>query len=117
MTVRALGELDIWTDAERNFINEGLDEFEEGFPKMRLLHLYDIVRATADTLDATKEKGKSATLTLKSLEFRNRSTDIARLLDDSVKSIPSWRKLQGKIGRIERLNPFDNQAAGELPYS
>ena len=32
-------------------MKEALDDFDEGYPKMRLSHLYDVVRATADTLD------------------------------------------------------------------
>ncbi len=57
VTLRALDELNIWNDMDRNFVKEGLDEFDGGYPKMRLSHLYDVVRATADTLDAAKEKG------------------------------------------------------------
>jgi DNA helicase HerA-like ATPase len=30
--------------------------------------------------------------------------------------VPSWRKLQGKIGRVERLELFDNRNAPPLPY-
>ena len=117
VTIHALDDLGIWTDAERDFVKEGLDEFDEGYPKMRLSHLYDIVRATADTLDGKKDKGASVSLTLKSPDFRNRAAEISRLLDESIKSVPSWRSVQGKIGRIERLNLFDNPAAAELPYA
>lgn len=112
VTVRALDEF-VWDDADRRFVTEGLDEFDEGFPKMRLAHLYDVVRATADTLDA---KG-ATTLTLKSGEFQRNADRLVGLLDTSIKSVPSWRKLQGKIGRIERLNLFDNSTAPRLDYA
>lgn len=113
VTIRALDELDVWDDRDRRFVKEGLDEFDEGYPKMRLSHLYDIVRATADTLEA---KGGSATLALRSPEFQRDPKRLAGLLDTSVKMVPSWRKLQGKINRIERLNIFDNRGAPEIDF-
>lgn len=112
VTIRALDELNVWTDEDRKFVKEALDDFDEGYPKMRLAHLYEVVRATADTLDA---KSSSASLTLKT-EFARSAPQLAALLDTSVKSVPSWRKLQGKLGRIERLNLFDNPQAPPLDY-
>lgn len=114
VTVRALDDLNVWDEADRRFVKEGLDEFDSGYPKMRLSHLYDVVRATADTLDS---KGKGGELTLKSPEFRNDPKKLAGLLDDSVKHVPSWRAVQGKLGRIERLNLFDNATAPPLDYA
>ena len=113
VTIRALDELNVWTDDDRKFVKEALDDFDEGYPKMKLAHLYDVVRATADTLDA---KSGSAKLTLKT-EFSRNQQQLAGLLDTSVKIVPSWRKLQGKLGRIERLNLFDNPNANPLNYA
>jgi DNA helicase HerA-like ATPase len=111
VSIRALDEMNVWNDDERAFVKQGLDEFDEGYPKMRLSHLYDVVRATADTLET---KSGSASLVLKSPEFQRNPQQLASLLDTSVKMVPSWRKLQGKIGRIERLNLFDNPKAPAL---
>jgi len=113
VTIRALDDLNVWDDADRQFVKEGLDEFDSGYPRMRLSHLYDVIRATADMLDA---KGGPPSLILKSPDFRSRPDELTRLLDTSVKSVPSWRKLQGKIGRVERLGLFDNPTAPPLPY-
>lgn len=112
VTVRALDEL-VWTDAERDFVKEGLDEFDQGYPRMRLSHLYDVTRAIADKLDAKKG---APSLVLKSPEFVREKEKFSNLLDDSIKSVPSWRKVQGRIGRIERLNLFDNPNAPPLDY-
>lgn len=114
VTIRALDELNVWDDNDRRFVKEALDDFDEGYPKMRLSHLYDVVRATADTLDA---KSGSPTLVLKSPEFARGAQQLPALLDTTVKSVPSWRKLQGKLGRIERLNLFDNPNAKALNYA
>ncbi len=114
VTLKALDELDVWTDADRQYVQGALDDFDEGYPKMRLSHLYDVARATADTLDARSGKPN---LMLRSPEFQRKPEELARLLDVTVKSVPSWRKLQGKLGRIERLNLFDNPNAPPLDYS
>lgn len=113
VTIRALDELNVWDDNDRRFVKEALDDFDEGYPKMKLSHLYDVVRATADTLEA---KSGSARLTLRSPEFARAAPQLAGLLDTTVKMVPSWRKLQGKLNRIERLNLFDNPSARALDY-
>jgi hypothetical protein len=33
------------------------------------------------------------------------------------KSVPSWRGLQGKLGRLDRLNIFDNRAAAPVNFT
>jgi uncharacterized protein len=114
VTIRALDELNVWDENDRRRVKEALDEFDEGYPRMRLSHLYDVVRATADTLDV---KSGSPALVLKSPEFARNPGQLAGLLDITVKSVPSWRKLQGKLGRIERLNLFDNPNAKPLNYA
>lgn len=113
VTVRALDQF-VWDDADRTFVKEGLDEFDQGYPRMRLSHLYDVVRATADKLES---KGDGFGPTLKSPEFSRNANLFVALLDESIKNVPSWRKLQGKLGRIERLGIFDNQKAASLDYA
>lgn len=113
VTVRALDEI-VWDEKDRLLVKEGLDEFDSGYPKMRLSHLYDVVRATADTLEAGSGK---AVLHLKSPDFLRNEKRLAELLDTSVKFPSSWRKLQGKIGRVERLQIFDNPSASPLNYA
>jgi hypothetical protein len=113
VTIRALDEI-VWNEDDRRLVKEGLDEFDTGYPKMRLSDLYDVVRATADTLDAGSGK---ATLTVKSPNFGGNEKKLAELLDITVKNVSSWRKLQGKIGRVERLQIFDNPTASPLNYT
>ena len=117
IALRLLDELKIWDDADHRFIKEGLDEFDGGYPKMRLSHLYDIVRSVADLL----QNGERAThTTLKTPQFQQQSTVFDRILKemtkDEAKRWESWRKLQGKLNRIERLNLFDNRQADRLDY-
>ena len=111
VTVQALDEL-VWTDAERRAKVE-MDEFETGYPQMRLSHLYDVACGIADKLEG--KKGGSG-LTIKSPEFAREPKKFQDLLDDSLKHGQSWRKVQGRIGRIERLNIFDNSHAAALDY-
>jgi len=112
VTVQAL-ERWVWTDAEKDYVKGDLDLFDEGFPLMRLSHLYDVVRATADALEA-REGGLRPTLA--SPEFARQPTEFAGMLDLSIKNVSSWRKLQGKLGRIDRLRIFDNPTAPPLDF-
>jgi hypothetical protein len=75
-----------------------LDEMEEGFPRMKLQHMYDIVRLCADTVAKETEPTY-----LGSKEFfENR-----KIVEELVKSLKSsdfrsWRKVQGSLGRFFR---------------
>ncbi|MCW3052307.1 MAG: hypothetical protein JWN14_1477 [Chthonomonadales bacterium] len=117
ITTRALDELGIWNEADHRYVKEEMDDFEEGYPKMRLSHLYDVTRSMADVL---QNKARSPHPPLKSPEFRNQSDTLDRLIVESTKDDSkrwdSWRKLQGKLGRIERLNLFDNPQAPPLDF-
>ncbi|HZP83172.1 MAG TPA: ATP-binding protein [Chthonomonadaceae bacterium] len=117
VTARLLDELKIWDEADHRFVKEEMDEFSEGYPKMRLSHLYDVARSIADLL---QNKARSPHPPLKSPEFRDQAQTFDRLLEEAIKDEAkrwdSWRKVQGKLGRIERLNLFDNPQAPPLDY-
>ena len=116
-TTRALDELKIWDDADHRYVKEEMDDFEEGYPKLRLSHLYDVTRSVADVL---QNKVRAPFPPLKSLEFRTQVEAFDRLITDATKDESkrwdSWRKVQGKLGRIERLNLFDNPQAPPLDF-
>ncbi|MBM3457413.1 MAG: ATP-binding protein, partial [Armatimonadetes bacterium] len=113
VTIRALDEFKIWDDQDRKLVKEELDDLDTGYPRMRWAHLYDVVRATADTLDV---KAGTASLSLQT-EFQRDPQKLAGLLDQTVKSVPSWRALLGRIGRIVKLQLFDNPNAPPLDYA
>ncbi len=116
ITKRILQDLKISPKPDENttrFLE--LDEMEEGYPGMMLAHIYDIIQACAHIVDKTEE----------SIQFSNehfkqqRSAVIAaikRFSDGLPGSVPSWRALQGKLGRIRRLNIFDNRSSRPLNY-
>jgi DNA helicase HerA-like ATPase len=118
VTARALDDLKIWDEADHRYVKEEMDEFDEGYPKLRLSHLYDVARSIADVL---QNKARSTHPPLKSFEFRSRADEFDRLIAESTKEESkrwdSWRKVQGKLGRIERLNLFDNPQAPPLDYA
>ena len=116
ITLRLLDELEIWTREDIEKVKGDHDEFEEGYPKMRLSHLYDVVRCMADIL---QNKQRSTTIGFKSPEFQHNSQKFDLIMEemakDETKRWDSWRKVQGKLGRIERLNLFDNRTGDPLP--
>lgn len=89
-----------------------LDEMEEGFPKMTLQHLYDIVRLCADTV------AKETTPTfLKSKEFFEKRKEVEELVKTlNSSNVFSWRKVQGSLARLLRLKIFDNNNAAPPNY-
>ena len=113
-----MDELKIWNDEEIRHVKEEMDEFDEGYPKMRLSHLYDVVRVMADIL---QHGDRQKTTSLLSPEFLSKESEFDRLLKeaakDETKRWDSWRKVQGKLGRIERLKLFDNRNAPPLNYA
>ena len=90
-----------------------LDDFETGFPGMRLEHVLDI----ADLCLAHVAKGGEPNL--RSREFAGKGDEIKR--DIAAKSPPaspvSWKALLGRLGRLQRLRVFDNPAAQPLDYA
>lgn len=92
-----------------------LDEQETGYPKMRLSHLYEVIKIIVANLD----KKDPATISIQSPEFLDKALDIADILKKTgelPKMLPSWLGLLGKLGRVHRLNIFDSEAAGPIDF-
>lgn len=93
-----------------------LDEMEEGYPRMRLTHIYDIIQACALLVDKSEESIEFA-----DPDFRGRQSEVVAIMKKSSKELPgvvsSWRALQGKLGRIRRLRIFDNPSSQPLNYT
>jgi len=89
-----------------------LDDFETGFPGMRLDHVLDI----ADACLSHVAKGGEASF--RSREFASRGDEIKREI--AAKSPPanpvSWKALTSRLARLARLKVFDNPNARPLDY-
>jgi DNA helicase HerA-like ATPase len=102
-----------------------VDEMEEGYPRMTLAQMYDIIAACAQIIEKAEDNIK-----FYAPEFRNRSAEVIESIKRAINadgntkktegSLPgnvgSWRALQGKLGRIRRLKIFDNPQAESLNY-
>lgn len=101
-----------------------LDEMEEGYPRMTLSHIYDIIAACAQIVD--KAEGSIA---FYARGFHGHKDDVMAAIKKAIHaegskkaegSLPgntiSWRALQGKLGRLRRLKIFDNPQAKPLDY-
>lgn len=115
--VRLMDKLGVWSERERRVVEDEMDEFDEGYPRMRLSHLYDVARTVADIL---QNGSRSAQPPLKSPEFRAKESAFDAIVEEvsktETKQWGSWRKVMNKLGRIERLNVFDNPAADALDF-
>lgn len=101
-----------------------LDEMEEGYPRMTMSHIYDIIAACAQLVDKAEEG-----IEFYARGFRGREDEVIAAIKKAIHaegskksegSLPgnaiSWRALQGKLGRIRRLKLFDNPDAKPLDY-
>jgi DNA helicase HerA-like ATPase len=104
ITRRMLRELKIYpSNAKEEKELYELDLLERGFPHMTLQQMYDIVRYCADTV-AKEEKDTY----LGTKEFRDNRSQISQIVKESkMDNWRSWRKVQGRLGRMLRLNIFD----------
>lgn len=109
-----------------------LDEFERGYPKLTLPLLIDIVAACAQRAEPKGDKKKKVrgeeevedapTYTLYSKEL-NREGGAAALTKrmnaaNPPGSVPSWRALQGRLSRLNRLRVFyDETPEGTRPIT
>jgi hypothetical protein len=91
-----------------------LDEFDTGYPKMRLVNLYDVVAM----IHAKVGKEDPADVFLRSPEFQGdaKRQVLARVQTVTTDHVLSWRALLGKISRLMRLNVFDHPRANPLDY-
>lgn len=114
LTRNAIMQLGIFpsNDEEKAQMLE-LDEMQEGFPRMTLQHLYDIVRLCADTV--AKETNQTF---LKSREFFANREVIEKNVQATTlpPNFFSWRKVQGSLARLLRLKIFDNTEAAAPDY-
>jgi DNA helicase HerA-like ATPase len=103
------------SEAERQRAIE-VDEQEDGYPKLRLDYLYDVVQYVAARV------GKDGEAALRHPHFTPRPEQAeaaAKLVDAETKgasNVASWRAVQGKLGRLRRLGIFDNPTARPIDY-
>ena len=94
-----------------------LDEMEEGYPRMRLDHIYDVIQVCANSVSKSEEA-----IRFWNADFTSQKDAVIAAIKKASEgglpsSVPSWRALQGKLGRIQRLKIFDNNTSQPLHYS
>jgi DNA helicase HerA-like ATPase len=91
-----------------------LDEFDTGYPNMRLVNLYDVVAL----IHSKVGKEDPADVYLRSPEFTGEAKKqvLTRIQAVTTDHVLSWRALLGKISRLMRLNVFDHPKAAPLDY-
>lgn len=113
MAKRALREVKIYPTNADDIANSLLiDEMEEGWPKMKLGHLYDIIRLVAARVSKNPEPDRLVGFS---------ETDRAKvkaIVDhaEGLTSAPSWWGLQGRINGLIRLKIFDQPGTAPLKY-
>jgi hypothetical protein len=116
VTKLALEKMGVWpvTEPERKQLVE-LDEFEAGYPKMTLAHLYDVIKEIASLYDDKVANPPYLETEL----FLSKRKELDQIIHqvNPPKNIISWRALMGKIGKIRRLKIFDSPAAPALDYT
>src|SRR5207245_1161381 len=93
-----------------------LDEFDTGYPRMRLANLYDVVAL----IHAAVGKEDPGGVYLRSHEFgEEQKKQILLRVQTAAKdasNVLSWRALLGKLSRLMRLNVFDHPKARPVDY-
>ena len=113
ITKLAMERLGIWpkTAEDKSRLLE-LDELDSGYPEMTLNHLYDVVAQIASMKNSDPDPYlQTSTFTSNRDQFK---TIINAAQTQS--NVPSWRKVQGKLGQIKRLKIFDSSQAKPLNY-
>ncbi|MCY4639398.1 MAG: ATP-binding protein [Chloroflexi bacterium] len=88
-----------------------LDEMEQGYPKMTLMHLIDIAGGILDQCVEKKEPE------FRIAAFRNAAGQVKQQLAQVNTNHPlSWRALLGKLWRVQRLGVFDSDGAESIHY-
>lgn len=102
------------SNAEDTRASIELDEFDTGYPKMRLANLYDVVAM----IHAKVGKEDPADVYLRSPEFQGdaKKQVLTRIQTVTTDHVLSWRALLGKVSRLMRLNVFDHPKADPLNY-
>ena len=106
---RILMELKIYpsSEQEKQELLE-LDELESGYPRLTLEMMYDVVRACAH-----KVSGEPDYPFFNTRSFYEQREKVMQLFpkEELLGHPLSWRKVQGSLGRLQRLKIFDNEAA------
>jgi uncharacterized protein len=107
-------------DKQRNELLE-LDELERGYLGMTLTHLHDMISVIAAWVanpDVLKGDLKAALPHLRTAELWQQRDKVAQVIAQAQlpKMVTSWWALQGRVGRVRRLDIFDNPAAQPLFY-
>jgi uncharacterized protein len=124
ITKKMLKDLDIFPQkgnrAEETRLWE-LDEFEEGFPRMTLSHLLDVVDCFVYRMNnASPKKGRASASKEEQLELPPANLrlfnplfqqNVAKLMqyvaEENTSSAVSWYTVKGKLSRLNRLKVFD----------
>lgn len=113
IAAKLLNDLGLWTESDKTKVLTDRDEFDEGYPKMTLSHVYDVIRSVGDLLQHKEIRPEA----FRSRDFEGRRDEVKRIIQGestNERTPVSWRALQGRVGRIERLGLFDNRQAEPL---
>jgi len=113
----ALERLKIWPrqsnqDDQKKLLE--LDELEEGYPGMKLNHLFEMVQLCHDKIAGGENDPYLRT------EFGKHLEEVKGIINASGKQLPgsppSWRAVIGRLSRIRRLGVFDSTAAPPFDF-
>jgi DNA helicase HerA-like ATPase len=90
------------------------DEMEEGYPRMTLAHMADVIKTCA--LIVAREDDE---VHFFSPDFQRQADRVLAIIRSTkgLDHVSSWRALQGKVSRLYRLGVFDSRQAGPLDFS
>jgi DNA helicase HerA-like ATPase len=112
--LRDLGIFPKKGDREEERLAIEVDEFDRGYPRLRLQHLVDVVAGVVDVAEHQEVHPRSPELAA------NDAAELKRQIGSHLKKIDSpvsWRALLGKLARLNRLQVFDRPEAEALRYS
>jgi DNA helicase HerA-like ATPase len=85
------------------------DEYEEGYPELRLDHVYDVVLQTAAEVNHDADPDLHT-------EFRNERDFLKQQIQAARPAhVFSWRAVLGRLNRLRRMRIFDRDGAGPGP--
>lgn len=96
------------------------DELSDGYPDMKFSYLYDVVAQVAAIVNEDDDPHY-----LVNNIFKDRRDEFKKAINTALNAskkksggdAASWRALLGKLGRIKRLNVFDNPNADPLDHT
>jgi DNA helicase HerA-like ATPase len=130
--MRELGVFPKKGDAEQERLALEVDEFERGYPRMTLPLLMDVVSACAARAEKQPKESKRVNEEEESEEaptaFEPRSRELGTSEGTAALrkrihamnppgNVISWRALLGRLGRLNRLKVFYDEANGVRPLS